>query len=42
MGICDKQKETAIDTDMVTDESNSNSTHASNTTKRLYIVLVET
>ena len=32
MGIRDKQKETAINTDMVTDESNSNSTHASNTT----------
>ena len=32
MGIHDKQKKTAIDTDMVADESNSNSTHASNTT----------
>ena len=32
MGIPDKQKETAIDTDMVTDESNSNSTQPSNTT----------
>ena len=32
MGIRDKQKETAVDTEMVTDESNSNSTHSSNTT----------
>ena len=32
MAIRDKQKETATDTDMVTDESNSNSTQASNTT----------
>ena len=32
MGIHDKQKETAVDSDMVTDESKSNSTHASNTT----------
>ena len=32
MGIRDKQKETAIDTDMVTDESNSNSTQASSNT----------
>ena len=32
MGIHDKQKETATDTDMVTDEPNLNSTHAPNTT----------
>ena len=32
MGICDKQKETATDTDMVTDQSNLNSTHTPNTT----------
>ena len=32
MGIRDKQKETATDTDMVTDHSNLNSTHAPNTT----------
>ena len=32
MGIHDKQKETATDIDMVTDQSNLNSTHAPNTT----------
>ena len=32
MGIHDKQKETATDTDMVTDHSNLNSIHAPNTT----------
>ena len=32
MGIRDKQRETATDIDMVTDDSNLNPTHAPNTT----------